>query len=103
MAGPTERSIMDHLVYIDSRMWSTRNARLGLSLVLAITCCAMPYVHGTFAPNHLGKFVLAWTVSVVVCIAMDGARGLWALEGLPIAMFPWGALFVACAFQGNCP
>lgn len=80
-----------------------RYLRLGISLLLAVACCVLPYFFGSFATDHLGKFVFAWAVSVVVCMAMDKTRGLWALVGLPVALWPWGALFVACAFYGNCP
>lgn len=73
-----------------------------LSFVLAVVCCACPYLFGAFATYHLNSILLVWLASVVACFLIDWKYGWWSLLSAPIALFPLIFICVGCLIY-NCP
>jgi hypothetical protein len=76
---------------------------LVLSFVLAVVCCACPYLFGTFATYHLNSLLLGWLASVAACLLIDWKCGKWSLLSAPIALFPLILLAVGCLIYRSCP
>jgi len=80
-----------------------RTSLLVASLVLAITCCLMPWAAGNFANYHLGTFYLAWMASVVACLVARGRFSKLSLIGIPVALFPVLVIFIGGLISHDWP
>lgn len=80
-----------------------RAALLTLSFALALACCLMPWIAGTFATHHLMQALVLWFASFLACQFVMGKYAKLSLIGVPIALFPVLLLFIGGLITGVWP